>query len=784
MNVLLIAHCNFRGNSAMQVFSIACELQKLGHEPCIAVPDSPETVYETGVPTFGVLDYDQARARGVRFPDGRGPDVVHAWTPREHVRTIATKLVERYGCRYVVHMEDNEEQILADELAHLGYDDLRTLPDALVDALAGPYRSHPQRFRAFIAAADGYSCLIDKLLEFKPEHVPGVVFWAGFDQPFADLTKKDKHERTRFGLSEDDVVVLYSGNVHTSIARDIKRLYVAIGLLRRRGHPVKLLRAGWTFADIGLDERHGLAEYVVDIGFVPHEQVPALVGASDILLQPGRSDRFNDYRFPSKLPEYLVSGRPVILPDSNIGKVLEDGRHVLKLYDGTIEEMARHTEALIASKKLRKRLAHAARDFALEHLTWRRAAETLDGLYREIAKRPRAALAVPPATPPLEPERAPAAAFPVRLIAFYLPQFHPIPENDAWWGRGFTEWTKTVRAKPNFEGHLQPRLPTELGFYDLRVPSVMHAQARLARAHGIAGFCFYYYWFNGRRLLERPLENWLAEGPDFPFSICWANESWSRRWDGSQDELLIRQEHDADSDARFIVDVLPVLGDPRYIRVGGAPLLLVYRADLLEDPVGAAQTWRRIAREHGLELHLCAVQSFGLGDPRPYGFDAAVEFSPPHTERQLVDPRNVRGVHPGFEGYLEDYVSVAMRAINHPPLDYVRYRGIAPQWDNTARRGPKAHVLINESPKAYAQWLRYLVREALVRREQQEPLVFVNAWNEWAESAYLEPDELYGRGLLEITREALCEGIVDYERGPTPERERAFTERVALLPNL
>jgi glycosyltransferase involved in cell wall biosynthesis len=781
MNILLVAHCNFRGNSAMQVFSIACELEKLGHACAIAVPDSPETVYETGVPTFEVLDYARARARGVRFPDGRGPDVVHAWTPREHVRTITEALVERYECAYAVHMEDNEVQIVRDELAHLTYDDLESLPEELVDVLIGPYRSHPQRFPAFIAAADGYSCLIDRLMEFKPDPLPGVVFWAGFDRPFAEIAKKDKAERARYGLREDEIVVLYSGNVHTSIVLDIKRLYVAMGLLRRRGHPLKLLRAGWTFAEIGLDERHGLGEYLVDVGFVPHHEVPAMVGASDILLQPGRSDPFNDYRFPSKLPEYLVSGRPVILPDSNIGKVLEDGHHVLKLYEGSIEEMMRHTEALIESKKLRKKLARNARAFALENLTWARAAAALDGLYREIVPAARARR--PAALPVAEPAAAPA--FPVKLVAFYLPQFHPIPENDAWWGKGFTEWAKVVRAKPNFEGHAQPQLPTELGFYDLRVAEVMQQQAALARGYGIGAFCFYYYWFNGRRLLERPLDLWLERGPDFPFCVCWANESWSRRWDGSQADLLIRQEHDARSDARFIADVLPIFSDPRYLRVGGAPVLLVYRADLLEDPVGTAQTWRRAAREHGVErLHLCAVQSFGLSDPRPLGFDAAVEFAPPHTERQLVDPRRVHGMHADFEGYLEDYVSVAMRAINHAPVDYVRYRGVFARWDNTARRGTKAHIVINDSPKAYGQWLRFLVREALVRRAQQEPLIFVNAWNEWAESAYLEPDEHYGRALLEVTREALREGIVDFERGPTPERERSFTERVAVLPRL
>ena len=794
MNILFIGHCNFRGNSAMQVFSIASHLQRLGYSCCIAVPDSPETVHETGIPTFEVMSYDQARARGVRFPDGRGPDIIHAWTPRGHVREVTLALVERYGCAYAVHMEDNEEQIVRDELSTLTYDDLRALPADLVDTLIGPYRSHPQRFRTFMGAAQGYSCLIDRLLEFNAPDVPSVVFWAGFDAAFAAIDDARSH-RARFGLHQDDIVILYSGNVHVSIAVDIRKLYIAVGLMRRRGYPVKLLRAGWTFADIGLDERHGLDEYVVDLGFVPHADVPVLVGASDILLQPGRSDPFNDYRFPSKLPEYLVSGRPVILPDSNIGKVLVDRHHVLKLYDGSIAEMSRHIETLVASPQLGSTLGENARKFALENLTWSGAARKLDGLYRAIAGGRGAQRAatngqrlgderLQPPSDSRENALAAAPAYPVRLIAFYLPQYHPIPENDAWWGPGFTEWAKVVRAKPNFRYHAQPRLPTDLGFYDLRLPNVMHEQVRLAQSSGVSGFCFYYYWFDGKRLLERPLDSWLSdEGPEFPFCICWANESWTRRWDGSERDILMRQTYREGSDAAFIADVLPALKDRRYICVDGAPMLLVYRVNELPDPVATARTWRRIGRENGVaKLHLCAVQSFGIGDPRPYGFDAAVEFSPPHADRMLVDPSRIHGVHPKFEGYLEDYISVAMRSINAGPVDYVRYRGVFPQWDNTARRGTKAHTVINDSPKAYAQWLRYLVQEAIVRRTQQEAMIFINAWNEWAEGAYLEPDEFYGRALLDVTRSALREGIIDAERGRTPERERDFTSRVSLLP--
>jgi hypothetical protein len=204
----------------------------------------------------------------------------------------------------------------------------------------------------------------------------------------------------------------------------------------------------------------------------------------------------------------------------------------------------------------------------------------------------------------------------------------------------------------------------------------------------------------------------------------------------------------------------------------------------LPDPVGTAARWRRVCAENGIpRILLAAVQSFGISDPRPYGFDAAVEFSPPHVGRLLVDPARIHGVNEEFAGYIEDYVGVAMKSINSPPTDYMRFRGAFPCWDNTPRRRDHAHILINDSPKAYGQWLRFLVREALHRADQQAPLVFLNAWNEWAEGTYLEPDERYGRALLEVTRAALCEGIIDHVNGPHPDREAEFTTRVSRLPH-
>ena len=210
----------------------------------------------------------------------------------------------------------------------------------------------------------------------------------------------------------------------------------------------------------------------------------------------------------------------------------------------------------------------------------------------------------------------------VKLIAFYLPQYHPIPENDEAWGKGFTEWTNVTRARPLFDGHYQPHSPADLGFYDLRVAETREEQARLARSYGIYGFCYYYYWFDRRRLLSRPLDEMLQSGkPDFPFCICWANEPWSRRWDGSDHDVIASQDYNQGYADRFIDDVIPILRDPRYIRVDGRPLLILYRLDHLPDPAAAAAAWREACRREGVgEICLAAMGTYG------YGRSAAIWF--------------------------------------------------------------------------------------------------------------------------------------------------------------
>jgi glycosyltransferase involved in cell wall biosynthesis len=335
-----------------------------------------------------------------------------------------------------------------------------------------------------------------------------------------------------------------------------------------------------------------------------------------------------------------------------------------------------------------------------------------------------------------------------RILAFYLPQFHPIPENDRWWGAGFTEWRNVVKGRPLFEGHEQPLLPSELGYYDLRVPEVRAAQADLARQGGIDGFCYYHYWFNGTRLLHRPLDEILETGrPDFPFCLCWANENWTRAWDGLDRDVLIAQRYSGEDDRRHLQWLARPLSDPRYIRVDDKALLLVYRVSQLPSPASTAMTWRDEAHRLGLgDLFLVSVESLRHDrvDPTRIGFDATVEFQPDWLD--LGEP--LFTVDPGNEVY--SYETLVKRALAKRPAGYRQFPCVTPGWDNTSRRRQHARIFTGSSPDLYERWLRGALERA--HRSSREPLVFVNAWNEWAEGACLEPSERWGRQYLEATR--------------------------------
>ena len=343
----------------------------------------------------------------------------------------------------------------------------------------------------------------------------------------------------------------------------------------------------------------------------------------------------------------------------------------------------------------------------------------------------------------------------VRLIAFFLPQFHPIPENDAWWGKGFTEWTNVMRAKPLFYGHDQPRMPTDLGFYDLRLAETREAQAELARAHGIHGFCYYHYWFEGKRLLERPFNDVLASGsPKLPFCLCWANEPWSRRWDGQPKDVLQPQTYSLEDDRRHIEWLIPALADSRAITIEGKPVFLVYQGQDLPQPRRTTDIWRTEVERAGLKgLYLIAVETgWDAGwDATAVGFDAKVLFQPQFSLLRSV-PRSQLSVPGGLEVY--DYDAAWPILAKPATVKYRRYSTVFPSWDNSPRKGVAGVAIHAATPKSYEAWLRHTI--AQIRREPPEhQIIFINAWNEWAEGCSLEPDASHGRGFLEATSRAL-----------------------------
>jgi lipopolysaccharide biosynthesis protein len=346
-----------------------------------------------------------------------------------------------------------------------------------------------------------------------------------------------------------------------------------------------------------------------------------------------------------------------------------------------------------------------------------------------------------------------------RAIAFYLPQYHPIPENDTWWGKGFTEWTNVASAKPLYPGHHQPHIPADLGFYDLRVPETRAAQAEMARTYGVEAFCYYHYWFGGRRLLERPFNEVLATGqPDFPLCLCWANETWSGVWHGSPDRILIEQTYPGKRDRiNHFRALLPALSDDRYLTVAGKPLFLIYAPQDLPEPIRYTDHFREMAATAGLKgLHLAGVCWRPGWNPKDFGLDAAVPIGMPGAPRVVTWQQPVKKV-----------VHFSMRMLNFPtiytyeeamsmllPHEMGRssYPSVFPNWDNTPRSGRRGRVLHGSTPELFRLHLREAM-QLVSDRVAERKLIFIKSWNEWAEGNYLEPDKRWGHAYLEVLRD-------------------------------
>lgn len=353
------------------------------------------------------------------------------------------------------------------------------------------------------------------------------------------------------------------------------------------------------------------------------------------------------------------------------------------------------------------------------------------------------------------PDAAPLA---VRALAFYLPQYFPIPENDEWWGPGFTEWTNVAKARPLFRGHLQPSLPADLGFYDLRVAETRHAQGELARRYGVEGFIYWHYWFGaGDRILERPFREVLESGePDIGFALAWANQSWTGTWHGAPDRVLKQQTYPGpDDDRSHFEQLLPAFRDERYVRVNGKPLFYVFRPEDLPDAAAFVDRWQGMARAAGLEgLYLVAEISDLLGRGPRYsgadadGFDSGVYMRlPARVDRwTTLRMRARRKLHGGPEvwPYSDTIVDDYPRGRRIQPCVY-------PNWDNTPRAGRRGLAVTGAEPARFERNVRTAV-ELLLDRPPEERLLWIKSWNEWAEGNHLEPDLRDGHGWLEALR--------------------------------
>ncbi len=348
-----------------------------------------------------------------------------------------------------------------------------------------------------------------------------------------------------------------------------------------------------------------------------------------------------------------------------------------------------------------------------------------------------------------------------KIIAYYLTQFHPDSHNEEWWGKGVTEWNNVTRAVPQFAEHYQPRLPGELGFYDLRIEDNMRRQIELARMYGIYGFSFYYYWFDGERLLERPLELFLSNKDlDFPFSICWANENWTKRFDGTNTDILMEQSNSLESYCGVIEDIVRFLSDARYISIDNRKILTVYRPSLMPKVKKVLNYWREYCRNNGIgEIYIIAVKENGIEkDWLAEGYDAVTEFHPGTLYENCVNiSNNLNYVRNDFAGEVFSYPDIVYRQ-KYFKYDYKKlYRAVMPMWDNTARRNNKGMIFHGSTPELYKRWLKDIIIAGQKRDDLEENIVFINAWNEWGEGAYLEPDKRYGYAYLQGTKEALEE---------------------------
>jgi glycosyltransferase involved in cell wall biosynthesis len=387
MNIVFVAYSDLDTNGGIHVFNIANRLCARGHDVTVCVPARPEATLKVGQPRFRTLLHKTAAEQDCGFADGRPADLVHAWTPREVVREATQQIATAARAPYFVHLEDNEAHLL-ECCAGRPYVSLHRMNVSELDMLVPPHLTHPHRGRAFLAGAAGVSALVDELLVFKPEATPGCVIWPAYDAELEWGAAPDPALRRRLGIGDDEYVIAYTGNAHPANSREVASVYIAVALLNRLGLTTRLVRTGVNHAPLfDREAEREIGKHCVELGFVPRADVPRILALADALVQPGRRGEFNDYRFPSKLPEYFASGRPVLLPDTNVGRHLVDERDCILLRTGHAQEIALALSRLLPDRARCERLGRAARAVAETRFSWQRAADELDAFYAQVLGR-------------------------------------------------------------------------------------------------------------------------------------------------------------------------------------------------------------------------------------------------------------------------------------------------------------------------------------------------------------------------------------------------------------
>lgn len=383
MNVLFVNYHDFSSNSAIHIFNFANQLIDMNVDCKVCVPRNKKTVSLIGKAKFDIFDFNDFRKNKIKFADGNGPHIIHAWTPREIVRKFTQTLKNHYNCKYIVHLEDNEEAILKSTY-QLDAQLVNLLPAKIINRILDKQYSHPIKYKNFLCDSDGVTVIIEKLLQFKPNDVVGKVIWPGYEESLFNPIPPDLELKKKLGIPEGNFVVVYSGNVHNSNKKEVYNLYLAIAALNRKGIPVILVRTGRDFIDLYDDVLKGYKECFINLGLVEREVLPRIMSLSDVFVQPGTSDEFNDFRFPSKLPEFLAMGKPVILPNTNIGKYLTDGENCILLSNGDAIEISEKLEYVFSNKSECEIIGERGRRFAEQFLNWRKNTEMLYEFYCKV----------------------------------------------------------------------------------------------------------------------------------------------------------------------------------------------------------------------------------------------------------------------------------------------------------------------------------------------------------------------------------------------------------------